>query len=655
MELYILDNNDLSTLSILECSSYEINLDNQFTDKSTFRVNKEIGQIKDNFLVVNGLYQQFLFKIDEVEATDKEEKFVNLVCSDISNIFNRKIIEQETELMNTRSIEYFLAHMIDINFINSDDSFLNKDYIEVTYNEHTQAKVQTNAENGIYNFHTFMENCREYQNVYTDFKIEDKKLKITISYKNDTPIAIDTTLEEVTHYNKVYEQDITAKVQVYIRENGEIRNYFLKTDRTITTDINDSNRASGAIEVISVETPDDALQEATNVFKGNTYKHLVEFSISKNSKLVDTSILYIGRPIIIKTPDGVYESIISGISLDDDNYVNFKSGNIRINFIDKLKQEKDNYGNKLDVTGGIIKGNLTTQGNNNVQGNENVTGTIKSNNSINSETSFNNHKERLTNANIEPKSSNDYGGFRHDVATGSMISNKPPMGDSHIMTYFWDNAGRYDSQMAIANNDGANKLTGVAFRGNTNGNWGNWKSLLDMIYPVGSIYLSWNSTSPATLFGGTWERTGQGGFLYSCVNSSGTGNGTGTATGASSTDNTGASTGSTGGPSNNSTGSVTLTSNQSGLRDHTHIERYGGSPWVDSGGVASAQTGNMTTYSGTTSQKRNQTYGSGTANATEAHSHTLNNHTHSLNSHTHSMKHTHNIPYVAVFVWRRTA
>ena len=28
--------------------------------------------------------------------------------------------------------------------------------------------------------------------------------------------------------------------------------------------------------------------------------------------------------------------------------------------------------------------------------------------------------------------------------------------------------------------------------------------LLDLIYPVGSIYMSVNSTSPATLFGGTW-------------------------------------------------------------------------------------------------------------------------------------------------------
>lgn len=29
--------------------------------------------------------------------------------------------------------------------------------------------------------------------------------------------------------------------------------------------------------------------------------------------------------------------------------------------------------------------------------------------------------------------------------------------------------------------------------------------LIDAIYPVGSIYMSVNSTSPATLFGGTWE------------------------------------------------------------------------------------------------------------------------------------------------------
>lgn len=32
------------------------------------------------------------------------------------------------------------------------------------------------------------------------------------------------------------------------------------------------------------------------------------------------------------------------------------------------------------------------------------------------------------------------------------------------------------------------------------------KSLIDMVYPVGSIYMSVNAADPAALFGGTWEQ-----------------------------------------------------------------------------------------------------------------------------------------------------
>lgn len=41
------------------------------------------------------------------------------------------------------------------------------------------------------------------------------------------------------------------------------------------------------------------------------------------------------------------------------------------------------------------------------------------------------------------------------------------------------------------------------------------KSVIDLIYPVGSIYMSVNNISPATLFGGTWEQI-QGRFLLAC-------------------------------------------------------------------------------------------------------------------------------------------
>ena len=59
------------------------------------------------------------------------------------------------------------------------------------------------------------------------------------------------------------------------------------------------------------------------------------------------------------------------------------------------------------------------------------------------------------------------------------------------------------------------------------------QQILDIIWPIGSIYLSDNATNPNTKFGGTWVKL-SGGFIYGSTITSGntysTGNGTGTAT-----------------------------------------------------------------------------------------------------------------------------
>lgn len=356
MELYILSRQDLSILSVSKLADYQINLDEETNAKSTFVIIKTEGLQEGNFLVLNGLYRQFLFVIPSggIE-TEKNSNVVTINALDISNIFDRKIIEKNTDVMTSTGIEKFIADTISNNFVNSDDNFTNIPYIDIYWHTNTKAVVSTNAENGLYNFHTFLINCRQYKNIYIEFKFVNGRLRIDIQQKEEDTVIVDTTLPEVTDYNKIYETDITARVQVLIREDNSEYNLYLKTDRSTTENKDDPNRAKGKIETISVDTADIAHEQALNVIKGNSYNHLVEFKITKTSKLMDVTKLYIGRNIRIKTDDDIYDSYISAITLTDENFVYFKSGNLRVTLLDKLKVNNSSSGNKLDLTGRSYK------------------------------------------------------------------------------------------------------------------------------------------------------------------------------------------------------------------------------------------------------------------------------------------------------------
>lgn len=363
MELYILDNKNLNVLSVCRPCDYNLNLDEETNGKTELVLPSLNSAKKGYYIVLNGLYKQFIFVIDDV-ITAKDEKCVTVVALDISNIFDRKVILKNKDDMQNTGIENYIADEMDRSFINSDDSVLNLNYVDVYIHSNTKANVTINEENGLYNFHTFLINCRQYKNIYTEFSIVNKRLKIDISYKLESTMLVDATLAEVTGYNKIYDVDPVAKVEAYIREDESTYNLYLRTDRTTTTDKNDKNRLDGRIEVISCDTLENAKEEALNVIKANTYKHLVEFNISKKSKLIDVTKLYIGRVIKIKTEDSIYDSYISAITLTDENFVSYKTGNLRIDFTDRQRQQKreGTVGTKLDISGGNITNTLKIQG-----------------------------------------------------------------------------------------------------------------------------------------------------------------------------------------------------------------------------------------------------------------------------------------------------
>lgn len=185
---------------------------------------------------------------------------------------------------------------------------------------------------------------------------------------------------------------------------------------------------------------------------------------------------------------------------------------------------------------------------------------------------------------------------------------------------------------------------------------------LDAVYPIGSVYISFNATSPETLFGfGKWSKI-EGRFLFASDSSH--------------------ASGTTGG----SNDAVVVSHSHTGTADssgsHTHTistERHTHSATTDSAGKHTHETGqsgyNFITTNGTFN------YGSGSSNApapssktsavatTGAHTHTVNvssnSHSHDVNSdgaHSHTLSINSagssgtgkNMPaYMAVNMWQR--
>lgn len=143
------------------------------------------------------------------------------------------------------------------------------------------------------------------------------------------------------------------------------------------------------------------------------------------------------------------------------------------------------------------------------------------------------------------------------------------------------------------------------------------KAITNIIYPVGSIYISTNTANPSSYLGGTWEQVAKESYLLGY-------NGSNTWF-----DRPGQNKGSKNGPGSWNTGNTTLTINQ--IPGHTHeidIGSFanGGESWdsIKNGHIA------PTNNQGTRYKTRSAGGGQG-------------------------HNHFHVSPYYTVVVWRRTA
>ena len=240
----------------------------------------------------------------------------------------------DEEIIRDTGIEDQIAKAINDNFVNNEDTFINKTYLEVRVKTHTKLQTSvSNVDNGLYNLHTWMTNCTQLYNINYDIYIENKKLIIEIENKSLSRKIIDVKAQAISKYTEVFETDIVAKV--IVTTSTDTYELYLLNDRTTTRNMNDPNRAEGRTERIYTENYEDAMQTALDAIKSNSYNHMISFN------MLSDEMLKIGTPIAIKTRESVIlDTYISAVRITQNKFVEYTCGNIRIKFIDKLLKER---------------------------------------------------------------------------------------------------------------------------------------------------------------------------------------------------------------------------------------------------------------------------------------------------------------------------
>lgn len=339
--VYFLDKDNLEIKDVIEFEDYEFVIDEETNKNTVFNIMKKI-EVKNGDLVIlqrNGKIDYIGIIEEGIENEDGETK-QKITLKYISNIFNRKIILNNENLIKQNGLEDFIAKEIYDNFTNSDDTLLNIKWLDVEVKTHTKITKSVENENGIYNFHTFITNCSQNYNIVLDFSYQNNRIKLTIYKQEAEAQLVDTTIPDICEYKEKFETDVIAKVVV--KTDTDVQVWYLLNNRTTTQNKNDKNRATGKVETLYTSKSEDAKQTAIDAFKANTYNHYISFKINRNSKLFDVSKFKIGTPLNVRTNNNIIlDTYISEIVDNGDNFINITCGNMRIDFIDKILKERN--------------------------------------------------------------------------------------------------------------------------------------------------------------------------------------------------------------------------------------------------------------------------------------------------------------------------
>ena len=211
---YFLDQNDFTLKDVVELQDVKLIIDEETNKNTEISVVKKLNSIKGDIICIKEDNDITYLGVISSPINENGSNKFTITAKYITNLFDRSIFLENEQLIKNVGIEDFIKYTIENQFTNTADTLLNKSYIEVEVLTHTPIQKSVTTDNGVYNFHTYINNATQLYGITYDFKIEGKKLKIKIKKETEKQAIFDTTISDIVDYFEVFEQNYAAKVNV---------------------------------------------------------------------------------------------------------------------------------------------------------------------------------------------------------------------------------------------------------------------------------------------------------------------------------------------------------------------------------------------------------------------------------------------------------
>lgn len=273
-------------------------------------------------------------------TTYEFKHLLSLLDVDVS--FNR-------EDLKTKTLERFIADIIENNYKNNDDDLQN---IPVDVNIKSAGILNSalNLKDNIHNLYEIIIKSFEKYNIviqsYID--ISSRKIVFEIDEINSSKLNLEMNLPNIldSYFMLKDNQDSINKITLVNKDNETQRIiYYLLEDDSITEDKDHIKRIKPVkftYEYIqsSEDFSEKAHQKAVDRLKKAKYNNLIEIVTLANNRVIDVSNLKIGQIFNIITDTQTIESILTGYETISENKIKLIFGKLRIDLTKILKLER---------------------------------------------------------------------------------------------------------------------------------------------------------------------------------------------------------------------------------------------------------------------------------------------------------------------------